>query len=236
MGGMAQAAAVNLRRMLRCCEAMVSDSTQGIDPVLLGAYLEEARGLLHALPDTTPTAELRLRVKALEPLVRTAEPFHTKRRAVLATKKPDPTIPPPTVEAAVDSAPPDPMGPERGLRRRHKDDREGTPAAATTADATGLSPKPDDEAVIGELAGLVSVFRDRALSMGMVLKQDVKAIEDTESLMQSSLGKLQGENARLKAATATGWRQMIIFSVLLAIATLLFAFMVFVILLFRKKR
>lgn len=34
-------------------------------------------------------------------------------------------------------------------------------------DVHGLSPKPDDEAVIGELAGLVSVFRDRALSMGI---------------------------------------------------------------------
>eukprot|EP00668_Euglena_longa_P003471 GGOE01004062.1.p2 GENE.GGOE01004062.1~~GGOE01004062.1.p2 ORF type:complete len:234 (-),score=83.03 GGOE01004062.1:213-914(-) len=225
--------AINLQRLLRCCEAMVaSPDGPPLDRAMLKFFLDDAQTLLAGLPDDALKIGFARRLQMLEPCIR-SDPPHVQRTALLS-RSPDPTIPPPTVEEAVQVVPP-----ERGVReRRLRKRRQGANAeddGDTVAGETDGANELKEEEVIDELASMVTLFRDKALSMGVALKQDVKAIEDTETLMQHSLGKLQAENKRLKTATASGWKQTIIFSILLALAVLLFIFMLFILALFSKK-
>ena len=117
--------AINLQRLLGCCERMVHSSSD-FDKLALKMYLEDARVLLSRLPPADKSAEDFGRcIKKLEPFAAGhAMPLHIQRQQLLkrssGSNAHDPTIPPPTVESAVQNLQDEQLGAGVHERRSKK--------------------------------------------------------------------------------------------------------------------
>eukprot|EP00906_Rhabdomonas_costata_P039044 RCo055260 len=236
---------INLKRLISCCLAAPMETAER--RLHLKAYLEDARAMLSRCQslegDTSRTSQfaqdIGRQIRELECTLRRAT-ARARREALCARRscgRPEaPHIPPVTPSSAARAQ----LGCARGEGEAHQRKSEQTASSesrkAASAENSGNSESAEPhESVISELADMVRVFKDKASSMGQAVRHDIKAMEDTEFLMQKNLGKLETQNKVIQHHTGSEWKQTLTFAVLLGLSVLMFLFMVAVIIWFRAR-